>query len=375
MLMRIKGVKPVTVRKRGRTYRYYYHRATGLRIVAEFGTAAFAAEVARLDSSTKNTSPRDGSLRALVAGYKVSPEFTSLAQRTRSDYDKIFDWLARISADTIVSEVDTAFVYELRDRAFAQRKRRFANYVVQVVRLLLAWGKQRRFVGENVAIGVEAIRRPKKMQRANRPWEDDEREAVLSHAEIGLRVIVALSMFAGWRESDACALARSAYDGARIEAMASKNSETIWIPAHFRLREILTEAADVRRERLLRRARRRKVLPIDPSTLAVNRYGKTWTASGFRASFFKLIGKLEQEGLVQPGLTFHGLRHTMGKLVIEAGGSKEDVGMILGDRSMAMAEFYSREHEKKVRVSATMLRLETAERGKIERRAAAKRNE
>ncbi len=43
---------------------------------------------------------------------------------------------------------------------------------------------------------------------------------------------------------------------------------------------------------------------------------------------------------VRPGLAFHGLRHTMVKLVIEAGGSKEDVGMILGDRSLAMAELY-----------------------------------
>jgi hypothetical protein len=32
--------------------------------------------------------------------------------------------------------------------------------------------------------------------------------------------------------------------------------------------------------------------------------------------------------------------------------------MILGDRSLAMAELYSREHEKKTRVSATMLKLE-----------------
>ena len=46
MLMRVKGVKPVTVRKGGKVYRYYRHRATGQRIKAEFGTAAFAAEAA-----------------------------------------------------------------------------------------------------------------------------------------------------------------------------------------------------------------------------------------------------------------------------------------------------------------------------------------
>jgi len=40
------------------------------------------------------------------------------------------------------------------------------------------------------------------------------------------------------------------------------------------------------------------------------------------------------------GLIFHGLRHTLGKLVIEGGGSKEDVAMVLGDRSLAMGESY-----------------------------------
>ena len=116
------------------------------------------------------------------------------------------------------------------------------------------------------------------------------------------------------------------------------------------------------------RASRRKVLPFDPPTLAVSSRGTAWTESGFRASFFKLVKRLEREGKVKPGLTFHGLRHTMGKLVIEAGGSKEDVGMILGDRSSAMAEFYSREHEKKGRVTATMEKLEQSERKKMENR-------
>ncbi len=368
MLMRVKGIKPVTVRKGGHIYRYFYHRATGARIEAEFGTPAFASEVARLDDRAKELAPRDGSLKALITAYKKSPEFTGLATRTRADYDKIFDWLAPLS-DMALIEMDAGFIYELRDKAFASRKRRFANYVVQVLRLLFSWGKPRRFLSDNVALGVEGLRRPKKMARANRPWEDDERETVLAAAEIGLRAMIALGMFAGLREGDACALPKLAFDGRRIESVASKNSETLWLPAHFRLREILTEAAEVRRERLLRRARRQKVLPIDPPTLAVNRFGKPWTASGFRASFFKLIGELEKKGAVRTGLTFHGLRHTMGKLVIEAGGSKEDVGMILGDRSLAMAELYSREHEKKGRVSATMLRLERTERTKMENRA------
>lgn len=365
--MRLKGVKPVTVRKRGRVFRYFYHRATGKRILAEWGTAAFAAEVDRLDTLAKTTAPRDGSLTALIVAYKKSPEFTDKAPRTQSDYQKVFDYFAPIG-DMPVLEIDTAFIYGLRDKAYKQRKRRFANYVVQVIRLVLGWGKPRQFLDENPATEIESIPRPKKMPRANRPWKDEERGIVLAEAPMQLRAMIALAMFAGLREGDACVAPLSAYDGARIETIAAKNNEPLWIPAHFQLHQILEEAMAWRKARLRLRARRRKVLPIDPPTLSVTSRGKPWTESGFRASFFSLIRKLAEQGKVRPGLTFHGLRHTLGKLVIEAGGSKEDVAMILGDRSMAMAEFYSREHEKKGRVAATILRLEQTERTKMENR-------
>lgn len=362
--MTVKGIKAVTVKKRGETYRYYYHRATGMRITAEFGTAAFIAEVARLDGHAEATKPRDGTLHALIMAYRRSSSFSDLAARTRADYDKVFDYLKPMR-DMLVCEIDTAFVFELRDKAYAKRKRRFANYVVQVFRLLLEWGRQRGFLDDNPAQGVATITRPKKMKRANRPWTDDERETVLAAASAELRAMIALGMFAGLREGDAVAIPHAAYDGTHIEVQASKNGETIHLPAHFRLREILAEATAKRREAMTKRAKRRKVLPLDPPTLVVSSYGKAWTESGFRASFFKLIRSLKAKEAIGDGLTFHGLRHTVGKLIMEAGGSKEDVAMILGDRSIAMAELYSRDHEKRERVSATMLKLEHRERERL----------
>ena len=70
MLIRLKGVKPVTRRYKGTVYRYYYHRATGEKIKAEWNTAAFAAEVARLDKKADDNTPREGSLAALIVAYK-----------------------------------------------------------------------------------------------------------------------------------------------------------------------------------------------------------------------------------------------------------------------------------------------------------------
>jgi integrase len=365
MLMRIRGIKPVTIRKGGRVFRYFYHRATGKRVMAEWGTAGFAAEVERLDALAKERAPRDGSLKALIVTYKKSSEFIELAPRTRADYDKVFDYLKPIG-DMPVLEIDAKFLYELRDKAYQKRKRRFANYVVQVVRLLLGWAKDRGELEANPATNIKGIRRPKGMLRANRPWTDEERDVVLKEAPSHLRLMIALGMFGGLREGDACAFPKAGYDGKLVEGVASKNGETLWIPAHFRLREIISEAQRQRKAAFARRARRNKVIHVDPPTLAVTSRGRPWTESGFRASFFALLRRLQKRGLIAPGLTFHGLRHTVGKLIMEAGGSKEMVKSLLGDRSDAMGEWYSREFEKKGLATAVIEKLEQKERARLE---------
>jgi hypothetical protein len=53
------------------------------------------------------------------------------------------------------------------------------------------------------------------------------------------------------------------------------------------------------------------LLPHDATRLIVNSRGRPWTPDGFRVSVFKLLGALEEEGRVGPGLTVHGLRHTV----------------------------------------------------------------
>ena len=277
----------------------------------------------------------------------------------------IGDTKAIVSTGSILEQIEypVGCNYSFRDEAFHAHKRRFANYVIQVLRLVLRWAKERGFVDRNVAEGIKLLKRPAG-PRANRPWTDQEREAVLAAAPIELRSAIALGMYAGLREADACSIRRDGYDGARIQVVAAKNQEHLVIRVHYRLRAILDDAASARFIRNQRRRKRTKRFQPDPGTLAVTSRGRSWTTSGFRASFFKLVRKLQAQGRVEPGLTFHGLRHTLGKLVMEAGGAKEDIGLILGDRSLAMATFYSREHDKIGRTDAVVRRLEAVELSK-----------
>jgi integrase len=98
----------------------------------------------------------------------------------------------------------------------------------------------------------------------------------------------------------------------------------------------------------------------DAIKLCANSRGRPWTESGFCASFFKKIRELEAEQLVQPGLTFHGLRHTVATILAEAGVSAEDIAAVLGQESSEMAEHHSKEANRSRRSKAAIREFEAA---------------
>src|SRR5437868_14597793 len=90
MAIRIRGVK--AVRSKGRLY--YYHRKSMTRLPGEPGTTAFMDRLRELqDGLAKPKNPLPGTVGALIREYRSSPEFTSLADRTRADYLRVFDYL------------------------------------------------------------------------------------------------------------------------------------------------------------------------------------------------------------------------------------------------------------------------------------------
>lgn len=339
--MRITGINRV----RSKGHVYLYDRKTGTRLTSDPSDPA--AILKELEIIRGHRSPeqeqKDGTLGGLIAAYRASPEFTELADRTKADYQKVLDYLKPLASMSVARFNRGEFLIGVRDKAYKKHKRRFANYVVQVSRLLLTWGQPRGWAKGNEAMAVPLIRRPKKMARANRPWAPHERKVVLSRAPKQLRIPIALGMFAGAREGDAIKFPRSGYTGTHVRWTAGKNSREIWLRAHPTLRQILREA------------------PKDSTILCLNSRDRSWTESGFRASFFKFIRELEAEGLVEPGLTFHGLRHTLGDLLGEAGCDTRDIAAVLGITEK-MAEHYSKGADQRRRAESAMGKLAKLER-------------
>ena len=106
------------------------------------------------------------------------------------------------------------------------------------------------------------------------------------------------------------------------------------------------------------------------ATICANSRGQSWTDDGFKTSFFKLIRKLELEGVVAKGLTFHGLRHTVATELRELGFDNRTIADMLGQKSEAMAAHYSRDADLQDKLKPAVEQMEIADetRTKVSRK-------
>ncbi|MEX6505037.1 tyrosine-type recombinase/integrase [Jiella sp. M17.18] len=331
--------------------------------MAPFGSAEFFEELRVAEEKAKGRpAVMDGTLGAAIELYKSHHRWTQLAPRTRSDYEKILAYLEPLGRMPLAT-IDSAFIAGLRDKTYAKKKRTFANRVIVVLSVVLAGAAERGKIKQNPAKGVRLIPRIKGAPKVNRAWKPHEREAVMAAATPELRLPIALAMFAGLREGDVMVLPRNAVQDGWLVARTNKADVEVAWPLHSELARIIDETTEVFRQRREARAKKGEPAP-EPMTLCVTSRGTPWTANGFRASFFKMIGKLKDEGKVGSGLTFHGLRHTVGALLKEDGASDEDIAIALGQKTVTMARHYSAEANKRTRMTAATLKFDPLKRSK-----------
>ena len=148
-------------------------------------------------------------------------------------------------------------------------------------------------------------------------------------------------MFTGLRKGDILKLTKSAIRNGKIWRRTSKTGQEVSIPVHPDLAQLLPAATT-----------------HGAITIAATTNGTPWTASGFNSTFIKAIARLRNQGLVADGLTFHGLRHTVGTLLIEAGADIDTVRRWLGQKTLAMAIHYSETADASAKMQGIMNALD-----------------
>ena len=309
---------------------YWYHRVTGEHLPDD--EAERVARVmhlnATLDGWREDVAP--GSLAALIAHYRASPECRRLADSTRETYLRYLSLLERTVPEMSVAAIDRAWLYEARD-SMADTPRA-ANHLLSILSILLSFALDRGWRTDNPARHVKKLRGGKSYE----PWPEAAVERFRAEASPRMVWAFELALHSGQRRADVLAMQwRHIADGL-ISVAQQKTGERLLIPIHRDLAEVLAR------------------IPRKGTNIIHREDGRAYTGSGFASIFQR-----EKRRLGLTGLQFHGLRHTAGQLLAEAGATDREIMAILGHRTAAMVGRYTRGADQERLARAAIVKLET----------------
>jgi len=337
MNIKIKGIKRYT----SKGIEYCYHRKSGKRIFEKYGTFEFAKRVTELNNTPINHSKNlIGTWGYLSEQYRTSEEFKKNSPRTKSDYNKVFDYLSKI-ADQPLSKFKPVSIEQLKDAVFIERKRCFTNKMLSVMSLTFNFGIRKGHAFINPVEKIKSIPRDKDLPVPNRAWTDDEIKTVLQEAQTpSIRAAIALSAYTSLRGVDVLTLTWSQYTKASISATQSKTGNDVWIPAMKELQYILDAT------------------PKNHLVIVSNEKGKPYTTSGFKTMFHKLMKRLKLNGKLPEDLTFHGLRSTFATNLAAAGCTPHQIMAVTGHASIASVEKYVKKSRTRYQAETAIRKLE-----------------
>ena len=333
-----------------------YHRATKTRLPDDYGSPAFAIAWAKAETSaavaTKAVSPREtyGGLCSAFAA-DDNPDWSKLAPNTQRDYRKCMAWMNRQGADPRPAAGLTQERCEiLLDKAVKELGHRQGVYILQFNRRLYGWvleraARQKIWGDKNPWAEIPTPAKPRAAIGAikrNRPWKPEEVVEVLFAAPLGLRRAYVLGV--------------SGLDGSTMVGLT-------WDDWNSKEGGFSAERVKTGAEGYI------NVLPLfrmfleegerPSAAIVTNQLGQPFkTANTLQTRSSDFLAGLAKKGVVGPGLTLHGLRHTLGKAVAEVGGTLGAIQMALQHATPAMSLHYSAAADKKRALRDTTSALE-----------------
>jgi integrase len=289
-----------------------------------------------------------GSLGDVIRQYKEFGGWAELKPKTQFTYERAFKILEPLRVVRL-SDMTRPQILKLRNEEYHPKHGRWmANYIVTVLGILFGFAVDQGLVVANpLEQKVKRLRKPPSEIVANRPWTPEECQAVLDAAPAQLLVPVALAMFSGLRKADILSATLSAIRDGEITVRTSKRGVPIRVPLHPQLVAAL--------------AKRPATSALQ---IAITSRGEPWTESGFNASWITFKRRLETAGKIEHGLTIHGLRHTLGTRLREAGADDRTIADVLGQRSLSQARHYSESAGLSAQARARVIALGVTKKGK-----------
>jgi integrase len=205
--------------------------------------------------------------------------------------------------------------------------------MLKILRVLIRHAIDIGWLNHDPSLG---IRRPKTGEI--RSWSDSEIEAFETRWPIGTkqRLAFGLLLYTGQRRSDVHRMTWADVSETSIRVVQQKTNTKLTIPLHRDLLALLAVAGR------------------DHVTILNTQYGRPFTVDGF--------GQWMRAAISGAGLPLdcrpHGLRKAAGRRLAEAGCSANEIMSILGHKTLAEAERYTREADQAKLAAAAVLKLE-----------------
>ncbi len=319
------------VRKNGKEYKYYRHAdgsltplPTGIPESSARFVAQHAAAAQRHAVPSAPPGP-PGTIARAVADYLRSPACCHLATSTRAVRGRVLARIAADRGDALVGEVTLRHLKsDIRGLSPGSARNR-----VQAWRSLFDWLD----LEENPAA---ALSYPAERSRPYRRWTRAEIERFRSHWPHGSpqRSFFEVAFWTAARCGDACALTMDNVQGSLLSYRAAKNKVVVAVPLRGALPAWCASFAPDQ-DHVLRQ------LPVS-GPLVPTSSGRQRSPKAASQWFTQAV---RDAGL--PGdLSAHGLRKARASLCAEAGASAHQIQAWLGDRTLKMAELYTREADR-----------------------------
>lgn len=328
-----------------KTFHYYRRPDFSVRLPDDAGSPAFAEawadaerrwQALQAPPSRGRETLRRGSVGALLADYKASPEYLGLTAKTRSDYARMLDELAPIAAFQ-ARQIRRSHLVRLRSAVARRRGERSADVLVAVAAALFRCGLDLDYGLEvNPAHDIRRVARPDSFK----PWPQSARTAFEAAARSGacptwVWTGYMIGLWTALRLENVLALSRRQFDGEGWDVTAFKTNAEGWLPACAELRAYLAG------------------LPVAGLTYVADAAGRPIPKRRFSGAFREMLDRIGH-----PELQFHGLRVTTATALFEAGASDAEAGAITLHRTRAMVHHYGRRASQKRLAKAAMQKLE-----------------
>jgi integrase len=295
----------------------------------EFRDAYAAAIAGETKPAIKKDAP--GTIGALIASYKACGQFTGLSETSKTGYTSRLESIRvdhghRAVAGLTKDRIQTFILDPLADRKGA------ALDTIKKLRILIKHAIDKGWLKYDPSTG---IKRPK--GKEIRVWTDAELAAYERRWPIGTkqRTAYALMLNMGTARIDTHRLTWN-----QVDEVASYARHKTGVAVEMDIAEELRKAL--------------KATPRKHVTVINTEYGKPFTVDGFSGFMRDAISAAGLPLGCQP----HGLRKTLGRLLADAGVSAHDIMAALGHKTLAEAERYTREADRRRGGARAVLQLD-----------------